>query len=81
MKKDNHPEFGIRAETGELYMVNKKERILTLEILKRTLATPAGREFLVERLGKEGLKTAASLLEEMGVEVGKTQVKGRRTLS
>jgi hypothetical protein len=81
MKKDHHPEFAIRAETGELYMLNKKERILTLEVLKRTLATPAGREFLVERFGKESPKIATSLLEEMGVEVEKTQVKGRRTLS
>jgi hypothetical protein len=81
MKKDNHPEFGIRAETGELSMLNKKESILTVEVLKRTLATPPGREFLVERFGKEGPKIAASLLEEMGVEVEKTLVKGRRTLS
>jgi hypothetical protein len=67
MKKDNDSEFGIREETDELYMLNKKERILTIEVLKMTLATASGREFLVERFGKEGLKIAASLLEEMGV--------------
>jgi len=69
MKKDNHSEFGIREETGELYMLNKKERILTIEVLKMTLATASGREFLVERFGKEGLNIAASLLEEMGVQI------------
>ena len=79
MKKDNHSEFGIRGETGELYMLNKKERILTIEVLKPTLATPAGRQFLVERFGKEGLKIAATLLEEMGVEVGKPQGPNPKT--
>ena len=81
MKKDDQAEYGLRKETGELYMLNKKERILTLEILKLTLASAAGREFLVERFGKEGLKTATKLLEEMGVQVGETQAQGRRTPS
>jgi len=40
MKKDNHSEFGIRGETDELYMLDKKERILTIEVLKLALATP-----------------------------------------
>ncbi len=38
-----------RASSDTSYMLNKKERILTLEILKLTLASAAGREFLVER--------------------------------
>jgi hypothetical protein len=71
MKKNNHFEFGIRNETGEIYMLTKKERILTIEILKLTLATAAGREFVVERFGKEGIKTAAGLLEEMGIQIVK----------
>jgi len=54
-------------------MLNKKERLLTIEILKLTLATPAGREFLVERFGKQGLKSAAGLLEEMGVQINQAQ--------
>jgi hypothetical protein len=69
MKKDNESEFAIRKETGEIYMLNKQERILTIEILKMTLATSAGRKFLIERFGKDGLKTAAGLLEEMGVQI------------
>jgi len=52
-------------------MLDKKERILTIEVLKLALATPAGIEFLVERFGKEGLKIAATLLEEMGAEAEK----------
>jgi len=70
-EKNNQSEFGIRRETGELYMLNKKERTLTIEILKMTLATETGREFLIERFGQERLKTAAALLEEMGVPTSK----------
>jgi len=76
VKKNNQGEFGIRRETGELYMLNKKERVLTIEVLKMTLATEAGREFLLERFGKEGLKIAVSLLKDMGVEI--TQQKGQK---
>jgi len=75
MEKNNQSEFGLRSETGEIYMLTKKERILTIEILKLTLATPAGRNFLVERFGKEGIKTATSLLEQMGVQISEN--KGR----
>ena len=78
MKKGDQPEFGLRKETGELYMLTKKERVLTIEILKLTLATAASREFLVERFGKEGLKIATSLLEEMGVEIGKPRERTPR---
>jgi len=77
VKKSNQVEFGIRRETGELYLLNKQERALTIEVLKMALATEGGREFLVERFGKEGIKMALSLLREMGVET--TQYKGQKT--
>jgi hypothetical protein len=57
-------------------MRTKKERILTIETLKLTLATASGRVFLIERFGKGGLKTAAGLLEKMGVEI--SEQKGQR---
>jgi len=81
MKKNNHSEFGIRSETGEIYMLTKKERILTVEILKLTLASAAGREFVVKRFGKEGIKTATGLLEEMGIQIAKQQEQKPRTVS
>ena len=81
MKKDNESDFGIRSKTGEIYMLTKKERILTIEILKMTPATETGREFLIERFGKEGLKTAAGLLEEMGVQVGRQQGERKKLVS
>lgn len=73
MKENDQFELGMRSETGEIYLLTKKERILTIEILKLTLATAAGRNFLIERFGKEGLKTAVGLLKEMGVEISKPQ--------
>ena len=81
MKEDDQTEFGARIETGELYMLSKKERILIIEILKLTLASPAPRQFLVERFGKEGLKIAASLLAQMGVKTGKTSGQKPGTMS
>lgn len=73
MQRNDESEFGIRRETGGIYMLNKKERLLTREILKLTLATAAGRGFLVERFGKQGLLTAAGLLEDMGVQISQQQ--------
>jgi hypothetical protein len=81
MKKNNESEFALKKETGEIYMLNKKERILTAEILRRTLATETGREFLIERSGKEGLNTAACLLEEMGIQVGRQQQERQKLVS
>ncbi len=69
MKKNGQSEIGIRNETGEIYLLTKQERKLTIEILKLTLATTAGRNFLIERFGKEGFKTAAGLLKEMGIQI------------
>jgi hypothetical protein len=79
--KDNESEFGIRRETGEIYMLTKQERILTIEILRLTLTSAAGRKILAERFGKEGLNTAARLLEEMGIQIGELQGPGRRKVS
>jgi len=73
MKQDDQSEFGARRETGEIYMLSKKERALTIEVLKLTLATPVRSQFLIERFGKEGLKIATNLLDQMGVKVGKAQ--------
>jgi hypothetical protein len=81
MKTNNQAEFGIRSETGEIYMLTKKERILTIEILKLTLATAAGKSFLLERFGKDGIKRAASLLEEMGVHISQDPREGQTPAS
>ncbi len=81
MKKNSQSEIGIRSETGGIYLLSKKERKLAIEILKLTLATTAGRNFLVERFGQEGLKTAVGLLKEMGVEISEPQGQPQRSPS
>ena len=81
MKSNNKSEIGIRSETGEIYLLTKKERILTIEILKLTLASAAGRDFVVERFGKDGLKVAVGLLEEMGVQISEPKERKPKTFS
>ena len=81
MKKNYQFELGMRSETGEIYLLTKKERILTTEILKLTLAAAAGRNFLEERFGKDGLKVAVGLLEEMGVQINEPKQRKPKTLS
>ena len=34
MKQDDQAEFGARKEADEIFMLSKKERILTIEVLK-----------------------------------------------
>jgi len=64
-------EVSFTAETGELYSLDKKERLLVREVLRLGLSTPAGKKALEERFSKEGFKIAVNLLEQMGVRVTK----------
>jgi len=73
MKEEDKSDVGVRGEMGELYMLNKKERRLTIEVLKRTLESEVGREFVEKRFGKEGLKIALGLLSQMGVQITQQQ--------
>lgn len=70
-EKNEELDIGFRADTGELYSLDKKERILVKEVIRLALATPAGLRKLEERFGKEGIKIAVDLLEQMGVKVQK----------
>ena len=81
MENNNQSEIGIRSETGEIYLLTKKERILTIEILKLTLASASGREFVIERFGKDGLKVAVGLLEEIGVQITEPKEGKPKTFS
>jgi hypothetical protein len=73
MKQGDQAEFGAKRETDEIYVLSKKERVLTREVRKLALSSPARRRFLIDRFGKEGLEIATSLLSQMGFKVGKTQ--------
>jgi hypothetical protein len=69
VKMGNEREIGIRSEKGGHYMPDKEEKTLTIGILKRTLTSSAGRDFLVENSGIEGFKIAVDLLQAMGVQL------------
>ncbi|MBP1742738.1 MAG: hypothetical protein H6Q48_5031 [Deltaproteobacteria bacterium] len=71
--KNEKSKFSLRAETGELYMLDKKERILMREVLKWILTSTSNRELVVRRFGEEGFKVAVSLLEKLGVKLKKPQ--------
>ena len=72
-EKNEKSVFGSRAEIGELYMLDKKERILMREVLKWILTSTSNRELVVRRFGEEGFKVAVSLLEKLGVKLKKPQ--------
>jgi hypothetical protein len=67
--QEDEIEIGFKAETGELFMLSKKERILLRAILGVSLNSKNTREYISRKLGKEYLGTGESLLEEMGGKV------------
>jgi hypothetical protein len=71
-EKADELEIGFSAETGELYSLDKKERIVVKEVLKLALVTPSGRKEIRKRFGEKGFRTAKTLLEQMGVTVEST---------
>lgn len=66
MNKAKESEIGFKAETGELYMLAKKERILVRAILGVTLKSEAGRDYIAHKHGKESLRMARALLHQLG---------------
>ena len=70
-EKNEESEFSCRAETGELYLLDKKERILMREVLQWILTNTGNRDLVVRRFGKEGFEVAVSLLEKLGVNLKK----------
>jgi hypothetical protein len=59
-------EIGFKAETGELFMLDKKERILIRAILSVALDSEKTRAVIARKFGKESLAVAETLLREMG---------------
>jgi hypothetical protein len=66
MTNTNDPEIGLyHADTGEVLMLDKKERILVKEILGRVLSSEAGQEAIEKKFGKEYVEIAHRLLEAL----------------
>jgi hypothetical protein len=64
--QEDEIEIGFKAETGELFMLDKKERILLRAILSVALDYESSRTMITRKLGKESLAIAKNLLREMG---------------
>ena len=58
-------EIGLHAGSGELLMLNKKERRLIKAILEKTLNSRTARELLAEKLGSEYIEIGKNLLKEI----------------
>ena len=67
-EQNGEPELSFKADTGEIYSLDKKERKLVKEVLRLALAAPAGRIRIEKQFGEEGFRIAESLLEQMGVK-------------
>jgi hypothetical protein len=67
--QEDEIEIGFKAETGELFMLGKKERILLRAVLSVTLHSASARATISRKLGKEYLGIAENLLREMGGKV------------
>ena len=53
-EKNEKSVFGSRAGIGELYMLDKKERISMRALLKWILTNTGNRQLVVRRFGEEG---------------------------
>jgi hypothetical protein len=58
--------MGVKDETGELMMLDKKERKLMMSILAKTMSSNAAKELILERLGEEYIKLDQNLLKHLG---------------
>jgi hypothetical protein len=67
--QEDETKIGFKAETGELFMLSKKERILLRAILSVTLDYEKARTIISKKLGKGSLAIAENLLREMGGRV------------
>jgi hypothetical protein len=67
--QEDKTQIGFKAETGELFTLDKKERILLRAVLSVALDYKTTRAVIAKKLGKESLTIAEDLLREMGGRV------------
>jgi hypothetical protein len=67
--QEDKTKIGFKAETGELFTLDKKERILLRAVLSVALDYKTTRAVIAKKLGKESLTIAEDLLREMGGRV------------
>jgi len=55
-----------RDETGQVFMLDKKERILLRELLAKAINSAGAKKIISERLGPEYIEIGLNLLKQMG---------------
>jgi hypothetical protein len=66
MEERDEISIGLADKTGALLMINKKERKLIREILSVTLKSPAAKEWIIKKFGREYIPIGEKLLNVMG---------------
>lgn len=67
MMVTNKPaDIAFQDETGQMFMLNKKERQLLREVLAKVIKTDSGRKVIAETLGPEYVNLGLNLLKQMG---------------
>lgn len=64
MKKS--ADIAFQDETGQLFMLNKKERQLLRELLAKVIKSVSGRKMIAQTLGPEYVRVGLNLLKQMG---------------
>ena len=59
-------DIAFHDETGQLFMLDKKERQLLRLLLSKVIKSVSGRKVLSEKLGPEFVKIGLNLLRQMG---------------
>jgi hypothetical protein len=59
-------DIAFQDETGQLFMLDKKERQLLRLLLSKTINSVNGRKVISQKLGEEFVKIGLDLLKQMG---------------
>jgi hypothetical protein len=59
-------DIAFQDETGQMFMLDKKERQLLRELLARVMKSVSGRRVIAQKLGPEFVKLGMNLLKQMG---------------
>ena len=68
VSSQNEMEIGINDKTGQVMMLDKKERALLKLLLGVSLKSESAKQYIVRTLGSRYLKVGEKLLRDMGGE-------------
>jgi hypothetical protein len=59
-------DIAFQDETGQMFMLDKKERQLLRELLAKVIKSASGRKVIASTLGPEYVKIGLNLLKQLG---------------